>query len=211
MKTHKMRLWEKILNIILLIVLAIFLVVAWRYYALINIAEENSINLTKTNYYYCSESDDIIIECWRKDDIVKINMRQINRDRDITFWKDINTGEEYIFYNAINEYSKNNGGILGSRPSSITTSYDKFSKFMIALNPTVYIGTENYDDKECYHIKIGEQEEYVEKETGLLLNTKYGDNERKLTYSFDTVTDEDIQKPDINEYTLQENNQNLSE
>ena len=211
MKTHKMRLWEKILNIILLIVLAIFLVVAWRYYALINIAEENSINLTKTNYYYCSESDDIIIECWRKDDIVKINMRQINRDRDITFWKDINTGEEYIFYNAINEYSKNNGGILGSRPSSITTSYDNFSKFMIALNPTVYIGIENYDDKECYHIKIGEQEEYVEKETGLLLNTKYGDNERKLTYSFDTVTDEDIQKPDINEYTLQENNQNLSE
>ncbi len=211
MKTHKMRLWEKILNIILLIVLAIFLVVAWRYYALINIAEENSINLTKTNYYYCSESDDIIIECWRKDDIVKINMRQINRDRDITFWKDINTGEEYIFYNAINEYSKNNGGILGSRPSSITTSYDNFSKFMIALNPTVYIGTENYDDKECYYIKIGEQEEYVEKETGLLLNTKYGDNERKLTYSFDTVTDEDIQKPDINEYTLQENNQNLSE
>ena len=211
MKTHKMRLWEKILNIILLIVLAIFLVVAWRYYALINIAEENSINLTKTNYYYCSESDDIIIECWRKDDIVKINMRQINRGRDITFWKDINTGEEYIFYNAINEYSKNNGGILGSRPSSITTSYDNFSKFMIALNPTVYIGIENYDDKECYHIKIGEQEEYVEKETGLLLNTKYGDNERKLTYSFDTVTDEDIQKPDINEYTLQENNQNLSE
>ena len=211
MKTHKMRLWEKILNIILLIVLAIFLVVAWRYYALINIAEENSINLTKTNYYYCSESDDIIIECWRKDDIVKINMRQINRGRDITFWKDINTGEEYIFYNAINEYSKNNGGILGSRPSSITTSYDNFSKFMIALNPTVYIGTENYDDKECYYIKIGEQEEYVEKETGLLLNTKYGDNERKLTYSFDTVTDEDIQKPDINEYTLQENNQNLSE
>lgn len=206
-----MRLWEKILNIILLIVLAIFLVVAWRYYALINIAEENSINLTKTNYYYCSESDDIIIECWRKDDIVKINMRQINRGRDITFWKDINTGEEYIFYNAINEYSKNNGGILGSRPSSITTSYDNFSKFMIALNPTVYIGIENYDDKECYHIKIGEQEEYVEKETGLLLNTKYGDNERKLTYSFDTVTDEDIQKPDINEYTLQENNQNLSE
>ena len=211
MKTHKMRLWEKILNIVLLIVLVIFLVVACRYYALIDITEENSINLTKRNYYYCSESNDIIIECWRKDSIVKINMRQINRDGDITFWKDINTGEEYVFYNTVKEYSENNAGILGSRPSSITTSYDNFSKFMLALTATVYIGTENYEDKECYHIKIGEQEEYVEKETGLLLNTKYGDNERKLIYSFNNVTDEDIQKPDINEYTLQENNQSLNE
>ena len=121
MKTHKMRLWEKILNIILLIVLVIFLVVACRYYALLDVAEENNINLTKTNYYYCSESNDIIIECWRKDGIVKINMKQINRDGDITFWKDTNTGEEYVFYNTVKEYSKNNGGILGSRPSSITT------------------------------------------------------------------------------------------
>ncbi len=89
----------------------------------------------------------------------------------------------------------------------MTTSYDNLSKFMLAINPTVYIGSLDYDNKECYYIKIGEQKELIEKETGLLLNTKSDSDERKLTYSFESVTDEDVEKPDISQYTLQENNQ----
>ena len=52
--------------------------------------------------------------------------------------------------------------------------------------------------------KIGEQEEFIEKETGLILYSSNGEN-RKITYSFDSVTNEDIKMPDINEYKLIEN------
>ena len=93
--------------------------------------------------------------------------------------------------------------MFSSRPTSLTTSYDNFNKFLLALNPTVFIWTKEYDGKDCYDVKVGEQEEIIEKETGLLLSTKFEDNERKLSYSFDTVTDEDVKMPDISQYTLQ--------
>lgn len=181
--------------------------IAFRYYILINIGKENNANLNKTNYYYSSESNSTIMQCWKKDGIIKFNMKQKNREGDITFWSDNNTGEGYVFYNIEKIYSENKGGILYARPSSLTTSYDNLNKFMLAINPTVYIGSLDYNNKKCYYIKIGEQKELIEKETGLLLNTKSDTDERKLTYSFDSVTDEDVQKPDISQYTLQENNQ----
>lgn len=204
---QKMKLWEKILVIILFIVLIIYLIIAWRYYILIDIEKENNVNLSKTNCYYSLESNSTIIQSWKKDAITKINMKQKNGEEDITFWNDSNTGEGYIFYNVEKIYSENQGGILGTRPRSITTSYDNLEKFMLAINPTIFVGFKNYENKDCYYIKIGEQEELVEKGTGLLLNTKDDGNERKITYSFDTVTDEDVEKPDISQYTLPENNQ----
>lgn len=204
---QKMKLWEKFLVIILFIVLVIYLTIAWRYYILVDIEKENNANLSKTNCYYSLESNSTIIQSWKKDAITKINMKKKIGGEDITFWNDSNTGEGYVFYNVEKIYSENKGGILGARPRSITTSYDNLGKFMLAINPTVFVGFKNYENKECYHIKIGGQEELVEKETGLLLNTKDDGNERKLTYSFDTVTDEDVEKPDISQYTLPENNQ----
>lgn len=204
---QKMKLWEKILVIILFIVLIIYLIIAWRYYILIDIEKENNVNLSKTNCYYSLESNSTIIQSWKKDAITKINMKQKNGEEDITFWNDSNTGEGYIFYNVEKIYSENQGGILGTRPRSITTSYDNLEKFMLAINPTIFVGFKNYENKDCYYIKIGEQEELVEKGTGLLLNTKDDGNERKITYSFDTVTDKDVEKPDISQYTLPENNQ----
>ena len=44
---------------------------------------------------------------------------------------------------------------------------------------------------------VGEQEEFIEKETGLILYSSNGEN-RKITYSFDIVTNEDIKILDIN-------------
>ena len=211
MKKQKMKLYEKILIGVLVILIIVFVIIAWRYNILVNIQKENSINLSKTNYYYRLENSDTITECWKKGGIAKINMKQLNIGGDTTFWSDSNTGEGYVFYNTTKEYTESNGGILGSRPTSLTTSYDDFNKFMLAINPTIYIGFKDYEGKECYYIKIGEQEELVEKATGLLLNTRYDDNERKLTYSFDTVTDSDVQKPDISEYTLQKSSNELVE
>lgn len=188
--------------IFLLLVLGLFLLIAWRYNVLCDLSKQNNLNLNKTNYYYYSKNNETIMEYWKKDNVAKLNMKQINSDRDVTFWRNGNTGEEYTFYNMTNEYTED-GGMFSARPTSITTSYDNFNKFLLALNPTVFIWTKDYDGKECYDVKVGDQEEIIEKGTGLLLSTSSEGNERKISYSFDTVTDEDVQMPDISQYTLQ--------
>lgn len=188
--------------IFLLLVLGLFLLIAWRYNVLCDISKQNNLTLNKTNYYYYSKNNETIMEYWKKENIAKLNMKQVNTNRDVTFWRDGNTGEEYTFYNMTMEYTED-GGMFSSRPTSLTTSYDNFNKFLLALNPTVFIWTKEYNGKDCYDVKVGEQEEIIEKETGLLLSTKFEDNERKLSYSFDTVTDEDVKMPDISQYTLQ--------
>ena len=88
----------------------------------------------------------------------------------------------------------------------MTTSTDNFTKFLLAINPTIYIRTKEYEGKKCYSIKIDNQEELIEKDTGLLLNVKTEEDERILKYSFDNVTDEDVKMPDVSEYILQEKN-----
>ena len=188
--------------IFLLLVLGLFLLIAWRYNVLCDLSKQNNLNLNKTNYYYYSKNNETIMEYWKKDNVAKLNMKQINTNRDVTFWRNGNTGEEYTFYNMTNEYTED-GGMFSARPTSITTSYDNFNKFLLALNPTVFIWTKDYDGKECYDVKVGDQEEIIEKGTGLLLSTSSEGNERKISYSFDTVTDEDVQMPDISQYTLQ--------
>ena len=188
--------------IFLLLVLGLFLLIAWRYNVLCDISKQNNLTLNKTNYYYYSKNNETIMEYWKKENIAKLNMKQVNTNRDVTFWRDGNTGEEYTFYNMTMEYTED-GGMFSSRPTSLTTSYDNFNKFLLALNPTVFIWTKDYDGKECYDVKVGDQEEIIEKGTGLLLSTSSEGNERKISYSFDTVTDEDVQMPDISQYTLQ--------
>lgn len=195
--------------IFLLLVLALFLLIAWRYNVLCDLSKQNNLNLNKSNYYYYSKNNETITEYWKKDNVAKLNMKQINSDRDVTFWRNGNTGEEYTFYNMTMEYTED-GGMFSARPTSITTSYDNFNKFLLALNPTVFIWTKEYDGKECLDIKIGEQEELIEKETGLLLSTSSEGNVKRLSYSFDTVTDEDVIMPDISQYKLQEDKTNKS-
>ncbi len=67
----------------------------------------------------------------------------------------------------------------------------------------MYIGSKNYDGKNCYYFKLNNQEEIIEKDTGLIIHINDDTTYRDVTYAFDTVTDLDIEKPDISQYTLQ--------
>ena len=96
--------------------------------------------------------------------------------------------------------------------------YDSLKEsFMIGLGYDITTGDIN--GKECYifNRRYSEQETkleiYIEKDTGLVLQTiqtsATGGEEYTIQYeySFGTVTDEDMQEPDATEYTLIENEQ----
>ena len=91
-------------------------------------------------------------------------------------------------------------------PSVMGYTEEKEIRFLMSLNILWQIGVEQYNGKDCYYIKEGESEFFIEKESGLILHSLYnGKIDRKIDYTFDTVTDENIKKPDLSEYKLIEN------
>ena len=146
----------------------------------------------KNNYYFYSETTDTIMTYWKKDNIHKVNMKNIKGEGNLTFWK--------------------NGMMVENLPS---TGYYVYSEnkvstnLMFAINPLCTISSGKYEDKDCYilgYLEEGSSKEWIEKETGLPLYIEFANGtSRKIQYSFDTVTDDDIKMPNIEEYTLMEN------
>lgn len=200
---RKMKLSKKILLIILGIVLIYILTVAYKYTILTIIQKRNEISNNSENRYYHSLTETTIMEVYKKDGIIKVNLQTVQGEGNITFWKNENTSEEYIFWNDSKIYSKNNGGILTVSPGSMMTAPDVVSRLIVAIHPMMFIGTQKYNGIYCYNLKFNDVYEIIEKETGQILYTNNGGS-RNIKYSFDTVTDEDVKMPDILEYELKE-------
>lgn len=193
-------------KIILLIILAILLLYAvsviYKLNVLNKIEKANLISIQKSNIYYYSQTKDMSTEYWKKDDIIKVNTKQLVGVGDLTFWKDLSTNEGLCLYNMSKQYSPNAQGINTSIQSS-SFSGKNAPKLFEALLPFFIISSKNYDNTKCYVLKMGSEEEYINKETGLLVYNKSKDHELKITYKFDSVTNEDVQKPNLEGYTLQ--------
>ena len=200
MEKRKMKLWKKVLIAILIIFIILVILAIWRYNILTDIYEKNNEKFSTSNYYYYSKTDDTIMESWKKDQITKVNLKQVNGEGDVTIWENESTREEYVFYNKQKIYTESQGAVLGITPAGFSLEPDANNRILIAINPIVYIGTKEYDNKECYYVKIDEQEEYIEKETGLIIHSTSEIGERNITYRFNDITDEEIEMPDINQY-----------
>ncbi len=203
MEKKKMKMWKKILICICIILVIVAIIVLWRYNILTQISQKNEISSSKLNYTYYSETEDLIMECWKKDNIWKVHLVQKTGEGDMTFWQNNNTGEKLTFWNSAKLYSTE-GGILTLSPAGLTITLpdESITRLTMAVTPMLYIGSKTYEDKECYVTKIGKQEEFIEKETGMILYSKSENEERKITYEFDTVTDGDVAKPDLSQYKL---------
>ena len=103
----------------------------------------------------------------------------------------------------------------------------RLAHFTTIVKPITYEGKKcysiEYPTKTILHGENNRSKEIIDKETGLILydynysaETRYkekvysGSSERttKYEYRFDTVTDEDVAKPDLTGYTLKEINDN---
>ena len=209
MEKKKMKLWKKILLLISILFLIFIIITTIKFFALTSILEKNKISNNSSNCYYYSESDTTIMEYCKKDNIMKLNTRQFDGTGNITFWKDINSNEEFIFWNSESKkYAKNEDAMLEHLPISMYIIDNTFARYIISANPLLSIQNTTYNDKNCYIIKNNSHKykEIIEKSTGLPLYSKINDElVRKVTYSFNTVNDSDVALPDISQYTLIEN------
>ena len=194
---------KKILITIGIIIVILTIIVLIRFNIYMNLDKKYDEMNARNNYYYYSETENIH----------KVNVKNVKGEGNITFWKNTDTNEYYVFNETKNKtYSKyigNNGMMVENLP---LTGYNVSSEnrlginLMFAINPFCTISNGKYENKRCYilgYLEEGSSKEWIEKETGLPLYIEFANGTyRKIQYSFDTVTDEDIRIPNIEEYTL---------
>ena len=202
MEKKKMKMWKKILIIVVIIVLLFLIYTMYRYMVITKIQNMTKENKEKTNLYYYSETDNVMMEFWRKDNIKKLNMKQKEGEGDLTFWMDENTDNRYMFINTSKTYVTKSLLDVEALPMSML-SYESSSLTRFIMSITTFIMPVKYNDTSCYYIKTGGLTEKIEKDTGMLLYS-YNEYERKVNYSFDTVTDDDVKLPDIEQYELKD-------
>lgn len=197
---------KRFIFLVFAILLVIILIIGIRWRILYNMKESYSKTTTKDNWHYYSDSEDTLMNVYRKGTVWKMNMRQKNGEGNLTFWRDTSTGEAYVFFeNPIKKYKEDEGAFIPDlQPSSLDTN-DNSTRILMAATPIIWIGTGKYDGIDCYTIEAEGHEEYIDKETGLLLAV-FQDNKqiRSVEHEFGGVTDEDVAKPDLSQYEYME-------
>lgn len=201
----KHKLLHIIITIIFILLIILVVLAISRFFILSKIQENNEFYESQNNCHYYLEGNNAITEYWRKDSIMKLNIKYLDNNSDMIFWKNLDTNEDLIFYNSNEKiYSNSNGGMIERLPIGITFTENIGTRILMAINPTLYIGSKEYNGINCYYIKQFDYEEFIDKETGLILYSNYDNDIRKIYYTFDEVTDEDVKKPNIQEYTYKE-------
>lgn len=191
------------LVVVIIVVLLLVVLFLWRLITLNNIKKLNEESIKISNIHYVREGNDSIVEVWKKDNIVKQNMNNISGSVNLTLWKNFKNDEEYTLYNNEKKYSSIGTEIISNElQANHIYLLDYNNTIILALNPMVKIRTKEYDNKSCWYLKDRQEEVYIDKETGIVL---YNKNEQlgreiKLKYSINTVTDEDVAKPDLSDY-----------
>lgn len=193
---------KRFIILVFVLVLVIGLIIGVRWRILHNIDDKYMKTTLEDNWHYFSDSETTLMNVYRKGNIYKMNVKQKEGEGNLTFWKDVKTGEAYVFIeNTPKKYSIDEGGMITNLPGSQVSMTEEKSKVLLAAMPISWIGTDKYDGKDCYVVDIMGNKDYIDKETGLLLAT-FDDNKqtRSVEYEFYKVTDEDVAKPDLSQY-----------
>ena len=206
-----MKMWKKVLIIIGIIIFILAIIVLMRFNIYNTINKKYDEMNQKDNYYFYSESSDSIMKYWKKGKVHKMNIQQIKGNGNLTFWENTDTNESYVFVETTKKYSKGNEFLMVKNLPLFgyyVMPQERFGiTLMFALNPMCTIYSGKYENKDCYILGVleeGSAKEWIDKETGLLLYREEDDDNRKIQYSFDIVTDEDIKMPNLSEYELTE-------
>ena len=202
--SNKMRVLKYILLALIVIYIA---VVLRRTFIMFTLSEKAEENKSYDNYYakiYSYQGDSLIItESYNKGGNYLTTMTRITKDG--------NQKTKLTFYNKDNEkiallesgeekYILNSETTAGWNVSPVTYVTDSFLTNM-ELAFIIGVNSDYCNGKECYVIKESSYERYIDKETGLAIRNidkNIGQNDRIVDYeyTFNTVEDSDIVKPD---------------
>ena len=206
MEKKKMKIWKKIL-IFLGVLLIFYLVISVYKYCVLSKLLNTSKKISEiSNYHFYVDTENGIYEHWRKDDILKTNIK--GSSNDLTMWANCSTGEKYLIGNTAKFYSPLEGEVMNEFALPVFAFSDTVD-YELCFNPLFIIYPKKYNNIDCYcltkyNIKSSystesKTVEIIDKKTGFSLynNTSL---KRNVNYDFGTVTDEDVQMPNLSEY-----------
>ena len=213
MENKKMKLWKKILLVVLAIFILFSIYVIRNFIIISNIVNLSKEYVTKTNYIanlYSIQGDSVnISKSYNKDgkylSLIQTKVNDINDTRKLTVYKSDNEGLAIIQTGDKKIAILNNNVIGGIQVVTFGSIADMNILQKLLFSAITKIDTEECNNKECYYIEISDGwKVWLNKENGTIVREINGGFVTERSYEFDVVKDEDIVKPDISDCEIQE-------
>lgn len=216
MENKKMKLWKKIL-LVLLAVFILFTIHLLRNFIIISNLENISKNFAnKTNYIanvYSLQSNGVnILKSYNKDgkylSLIETKVNNINDTRKLTVYKSgnegigiVQAGDKKIAF--LNEKVVGGGiQVVTFRMFGDESGMNLLQKLFLSV--VSRINTEECNNKETFLVEMpAGWKMWVDKENGTIVREINGGLVTERNYEFDAVKDEDIAKPDISDCEIQ--------
>lgn len=214
MENKKMKLWKKILLVLLVLFILWLILVARRFIIITKLVNEAQKYNGKTNYIAVVQSlqDGTvnIMKSYRKDGdyltTIKVYSPSIKEERGLTVYKKENEVIG-ILQSGEDKVALLDGNILAGDirvANALSVISNNVQKIQFAITST--ITKEKCNGRDCYLIKVDNSRIWVYKESGLVIRNMNGTWITERFYEFDVVKDENIQKPDISDCRIREEN-----
>ena len=210
MEKKKMKLWKKLLLVVLALLVVFAIFTLRKYIILTKLINTSKEYVSKTNFIveiYSMSNDSVVLnKVYHKDENIFMTAQTyshnfLNERKTTAYSKD--NERIVIMQSGEDKVALLNGEIAPVYVSTISEFDD--IKFKIPLAFTSKITTEECNNKECYLIELSKDYKiWVEKETGIIIREMDISYITNRTYTFDVVRDENIVKPDISDCRIPE-------
>ena len=212
MEKKKMKLWKKILLIVLALFILFSIYVIRNFLIISNIVNVSKEYATKTNYIanlYSIQGDSVnVSKSYNKDgkylSLIQTKANDINNSLKLTVYKSDNEGLAIIEAGDRKTAILNNNVIGGIYVNTFSNIYDGDILQKLFFSAITRISTEKCNNKECYYVEVSSGwKVWIDKENGTIFREINGGFVTERSYEFDVVKDEDIVKPDISDCEIQ--------
>jgi len=212
MENKKMKLWKKILLVLLAIFILFSIYVIRNYIIISNIVNTSKEYATKTNYIanvYSIQSNSVnIVKSYNKDgkylSLIQTKLNDINDTRKLTVYKSDTEGLAVIQSGNKKIAILNNNVIGGVQVVTFASIADMNTLQKLLFSAITRVSTDECKNKECYYMEIADGwKVWLDKENGTIVREINGGFVSKRTYEFDVEKDTDIVKPDISDCEIQ--------
>ena len=204
-----MKLWKKILIIVLILCAILAICIIRKFIIITNLVNISQEYANKTNYLAVVQSlqngNVSIAKSYNKDGNILTTLKTYGKDGEeerglVKYEKD--NEKISVVYNGQEKVAMINQPVLAT--INIVTMFSTFNDFLLRLQFAVMsrISTDNAGN---YLIELDNWKMWVDKDTGLVIREINGGLVTERSYEFDNVKDEDIVKPDISDCKIQEN------
>ena len=195
-------------NIILIIIILFVILVGRKTFILVNLSNKAQSMQNNQNYYSKIESyadgKMTIMETYKKEDKILMSWTTYSQDKGQIKQIFYKSGEEKISLidNGETKVLKEVEDIIVHPISFISNNF--FINLYTAI--TTNIDKINLNGKECYIIRDGNTEKFIDVKTGIAIKEIDNANNRTVDYKYEygIVKDSDVTRPDTTGYTITE-------